>query len=298
MNLSHDERNSYDRDGYLVLRQVLDRTELEPMHRAIAAYVDDRIRELKAAGKIRDAHEGAPFETRWALVSRELRNAEDRPAQWGGKQGLLDRAIYNLYTDPRLTGMVASILGPELTAHGDYWIRTKTRGDPDAPLAWHQDSTYFMGKGDSDYIDSYPPETVLTVWLPLVDVDEGNGCLRLVRGSHHHGAIAFRRNARRQWEPTRAVGEYGTVSSVPMRVGDVLVFNNLTLHTGGNNASDGVRWSIDLRYSPTGQSFAWHQSGDQVDRVYPVFVARSDDPAQVMSWEGWQDKWRNRPAAS
>ena len=43
--------------------------------------------------------------------------------------------------------------------------------------------------------------------------------------------------------------------------------DELTLHTGGKNATDGVRWSIDLRYSPTGQSFAWHQMGDRVDKV-------------------------------
>ena len=292
MTLSNDELNRYQRDGYLLLCQVFDATDLEPVRRVIADFVDDRIGELQAAGKIGDSHPDAPFETRWALVSQQLHDAADRPAQWGGKQRLLDRAIYDLYTDPRLTDVVASILGPELTAHGDYWIRTKTLGDPDAPLTWHQDSTYFLGRVDSDTIDSYPPETVLTVWIPLVDVDQRNGCLQLIRGSSRHGAIPFRRNARKQWEPTRDVSEYGTVTSVSMRAGDILVFNNLTLHTGGNNATDGVRWSIDLRYSPTGQSFAWHQMGDRVDKVYPVFVAGSEDPSRVMSWDQWREKWR------
>ncbi len=293
MLLSNDDLTRYQRDGYLLLRQVFDRPALEPVRRVIADFVDDRIRELHAAGKISDPHPDAPFETRWALVSKQLHDAKDRPPQWGGKQHLVGPAIYDLYTDPRLTDIVASILGPELTAHGDYWIRTKTLGDPDAPLSWHQDSTYFLGRDDSDYIDSYPPETVLTVWIPLVEVDERSGCLWLVRGSTRFGAIPFHRNARRQWEPTRDVSHYGTVTSAPMQLGDVLLFNNLTLHTGGNNTTDRVRWSIDLRYSPTGQSFAWHQRGEQVEESYPVFVGRSDDPSRVMSWDQWLDKWRN-----
>ncbi len=32
--------------------------------------------------------------------------------------------------------------------------------------------------------------------------------------------------------------------------------------------------------------------GDRVDKVYPVFVAGSEDPSRVMSWDQWREKWR------
>jgi len=44
-----------------------------------------------------------------------------------------------------------------------------------------------------------------------------------------------------------------------MKKGDILIFNQLTLHRFVPNVSEGVRWSIDIRYTPTGQSFSWHE---------------------------------------
>ncbi len=38
---------------------------------------------------------------------------------------------------------------------------------------------------------------------------------------------------------------------LPMRRGDVLLFTNLTVHTGLENRSGRVRWSIDMRFEAT-----------------------------------------------
>ncbi len=55
MTLSNDGLTRYQHDGYLLLRQVFDRPALEPVCRVIADFVDDRIGELQAAGKISHA---------------------------------------------------------------------------------------------------------------------------------------------------------------------------------------------------------------------------------------------------
>ena len=128
---------------------------------------------------------------------------------------------------------------------------------------------------------------VLTVWIPLIDVDDHNGCLKLVRGSNRYASIEARRNDRGQMEPIEDVSKFGTVVSVPMKVGDVLIFTNLTLHASGNNASDQVRWSMDLRYAPFDLS-------TDLDTAHPGCVIRSDDPTKVMSFAQWQEKWRVR----
>jgi len=295
MMLNQENLDRYEEDGCLVLRQVLDEASLEPLRQSIADFVDEKIVELQAAGKVIDPHTDAPFEKRWAIICEEnsLQKGEDSVAQWGAGSGLLNEAIYNLLVDPRLTDILASIIGPEISANGDYWIRPKTPGDPITTLAWHQDSNYYIGKGDSDTVDAItaPLGKVLNVWVPLVDVNEHNGCLKLVRGSHRNGTIAARRNEMGHWTPIEDVTRYGSVSSESMQVGDVLIFNNLTLHASGNNDSDHIRWNIDLRYSPTGQAVDWHKLGDELDKRFPGFVARSDDPAKVMSWKQWQDKW-------
>ncbi len=300
MMLKAEEINRYEEDGCLVLRQVLNPADLEPLRQSISEFVDLQIQKLQADGKVRDPHTEASFEKRWAIVCEEndLQKGEDRVAQWGAGSGLLNEAVYNLIADPRLTDIMASLLGPEITANGDYWIRPKVPGDPITTLAWHQDSNYYIGKGDSATVDamSDPGGKVLNMWVPLVDVNEHNGCLKLVRGSHRHGTVAAQRNELGHWTPVEDVSRYGTVANEPMQLGDVLIFNNLTLHASGNNDSDHVRWNIDLRYSPTGQAVHWHKLGDKLDSIFPGFVARSDDATKVMSWEQWQDKWNNRPA--
>jgi len=69
-----------------------------------------------------------------------------------------------------------------------------------------------------------------------------------------------------------------------MRVGDVVVFGNLTFHRSIENNSDGIRWSIDLRYSPTGSPLEW------LLKKWPGFVARSrKHPETVGSWKAWQN---------
>ena len=300
MMLTAEEINRYEDDGCLVLRQVLNPADLEPLRQSIAEFVDLQIQKLQANGKVRDPHTEATFEKRWAIICEEndLQKGEDRVAQWGAGSGLLNEAIYNLIVDPRLTDILASLLGPEISANGDYWIRPKVPGDPITTLAWHQDSNYYIGKGDSNTVDamSDPGGKVLNMWVPLVDVNEHNGCLKLVRGSHRHGTVAAQRNELGHGTPVEDVSRYGTVANEPVQLGDVLIFNNLTLHASGNNDSDHVRWNIDLRYSPTGQAVDWHKLGDKLDSIFPGFVARSDDPTKVMSWKQWQDKWNSKPA--
>ena len=70
-----------------------------------------------------------------------------------------------------------------------------------------------------------------------------------------------------------------------MKAGDALFMDKMTMHGSLPNISDGIRWSLDLRYNPIGQATGrpW----------FPGFVARSrahpeqalDDP------EEWGRLW-------
>ena len=48
-----------------------------------------------------------------------------------------------------------------------------------------------------------------------------------------------------------------------MEPGDVLFLNKLTMHASLPNLSEDVRWSVDVRYQPTGRPW------------FPGFVAQS-----------------------
>ena len=182
-----EERQKFAADGYLVQRQILDPTVLEPLRQAIDRFVDAHTRRLYGTAKIAHLYDGASFRERWARVAREYHrhpNRQPLPRSWGGAE-LLDRAVYDLYTHPRLTAIATALLGAELTANGDFWVRPMVPQDAHTTFTWHQDSFYYGGQ-------IRPQLQILSVWIPLVDVDERNGCLRLVPGSHRFGAIPKR----------------------------------------------------------------------------------------------------------
>jgi hypothetical protein len=48
------------------------------------------------------------------------------------------QAIYDLLTDYRMTDIAASVVGPEVAAHGDYWIRPSTKAVAASGVPFHQ----------------------------------------------------------------------------------------------------------------------------------------------------------------
>jgi ectoine hydroxylase-related dioxygenase (phytanoyl-CoA dioxygenase family) len=49
-------------------------------------------------------------------------------------------------------------------------------------VPWHQDAFYYGGKEAGNL--SFP---ILSIWIPLIDVNEKNGCLQYVAGSNKWG---------------------------------------------------------------------------------------------------------------
>ena len=107
----------------------------------------------------------------------------------------------------------------------------------------HQDSQYYGKPSQHAHI--------ITVWIPLVDVDEVNGCLYVIPGSNHWELIDSARDENQNMRSFVDVEARGTPIPLPMKVGDILLFSNMTFHGSKVNQSDAVRWSIDIRYCRT-----------------------------------------------
>jgi ectoine hydroxylase-related dioxygenase (phytanoyl-CoA dioxygenase family) len=124
---------------------------------------------------------------------------------------------------------------------------------------------------------------MLTVWLPLTDATEANGCLCIIPGSHRHGLVTHCPRPGNHI-PDQLLG--GQAVPLPVKRGAVLLFHHLTKHASLTNTSDGIRWSFDLRYQPIGQPTG--------RPAFPGFVARSrKNPAsEVTDWHVWADLWR------
>ena len=95
----------------------------------------------------------------------------------------------------------------------------------------HQDGYYFM----------LEPNEAVTMWLALEDVDEENGCVRYVKGSHQLGMRDHSQSAVIGF--SQGISDFGTKNDQANEVffaakaGDLLAHHALTIHRAGANQS-------------------------------------------------------------
>jgi hypothetical protein len=125
---------------------------------------------------------------------------------------------------------------------------------------------------------------MLTVWIPITDATEENGCLCVVPRSHGTG-LATHCTTHGPFIPDSLLA--GQPRALPMKRGSVLFMDHLTQHASLSNNSDGIRWSFDLRYHPVGEPTG--------RPMFPGFVARSRrDPASALTDpDAWAQSWRD-----
>lgn len=107
---------------------------------------------------------------------------------------------------------------------------------------WHQDSPYWP--------PLEPKERQLTAWVALDDVDEDNGCMKMVPGSHQWGdQVAFLHTLKSfDAMPDEWNGHALKVLSCPVQRGEVHYHHALTWHGSGENRSGRPRRAIALHY--------------------------------------------------
>jgi len=95
----------------------------------------------------------------------------------------------------------------------------------------------------------------VTIWLAIDDVDEENGPMTVIPGSHLHGQIPFENSTKAErnvlgqsvHDPHRWGGD-----PVPfvMKAGQISMHTDLLLHGSEPNVSDRRRCGLTIRYLP------------------------------------------------
>jgi ectoine hydroxylase-related dioxygenase (phytanoyl-CoA dioxygenase family) len=149
---------------------------------------------------------------------------------------------------------------------------------------WHQDAPLWP---------ILAPMTEVSAWVALDDVDESNGCMRMVPGSHQWGnSIGFLRSIEAfDGLPAEYEGHRVEVRSCPVCKGEVHFHHAMTWHGSPVNTSSRPRRAIALHYMTDETRYV--ASGDHVMKQ---FVEVAD--GAIMQGAHFPLVWeRARPAA-
>ncbi len=217
--LSEDQIKQYEQDGFLLVRGMLDRQELELLGRAAR---EDRILDQHSFGKA-DGEGGTVRLSLWNHPTDTI-------------YGMVARS-------ESLVGCAEQILGGEVYHYHSKMIMKDAKVG--GAWAWHQDYGYWYQNGVL-----FPDLT--SAFLAIDRATKENGCLQVIRGSHKLGRIEHvltGDQAGADLERVSRILERLELVYVEMEPGDVLYFHANLLHRSDQNKSDNPRWSMICCYN-------------------------------------------------
>jgi hypothetical protein len=264
--LGDDEVAAFQRDGYLVPR---------------FRFEGDQLRRLQIqAEKLLADNPGRGDEP---MVCPHVPGA--------GVQGLKgDGAWLEFSIDQRVLDMVEQLIGPDIILWGTNCFHKPAGTGRRIPF--HRDGRYWP----------IEPLATVTVWVAIESTDRGNGCLRIIPGSHQGREVGEHFTSR---DPADAIPETLSPNSfdessavdVALEAGQMALFDVYTVHGSWANTGDRRRLGYAMRYMPSTSCFN-HDGAQRRDmpsnahHTRPLFLVRGVDRC------GRNDFQRGHPPAT
>lgn len=295
MKLNEKQLDHFDKEGYLVVENLFDDDDLQPVIDDVSAEIDRLANDLVESGELSRTYAEESFTSRLTAITNETDQVLNPILS--GK--LATSGIFGLLTNPKLLDAMESLLGSEIIAASAYRLRPKLPHWDDAVVPWHQDSAFF-----EPYCDS---SLIVTVWIPLVDATPERGCMQVVPRQHkgdivpHHLPEGFHGGLLQIKSNDFSDDD---IVTTPVPKGGALLLTNRTPHRSIENVSDVIRWSMDLRYQsatlptnfelPDGDLFFHPDDTDAPVACYPPeadFLVRSEQrpDAVVTDWQRFHE---------
>ena len=202
----------YRHHGYLVVRDVLSKAEVEALRAVTDGFVD-RARRLTQHDEIYDLEESH------SAAEPRVRRIKT-PHQW--------HDTYRRMVDqPNILAALQKLWGPAIRFDVSK-LNLKAAGYG-APVEWHQDWAFYPHTNDD----------LAAVGIMMDDVDESNGPLLVVPGSHlgpifdHHADGVFCG----AMDPARGEVDYRTAVPLTGPAGSITIHHARTVHGSATNSS-------------------------------------------------------------
>ncbi|XP_071801414.1 uncharacterized protein [Asterias amurensis] len=277
--LTKKQLKFYFEEGYLLLRDFFQPADLEPVRTGIAEGVDTLVNKLYVAGKIKDKCSDADLFHRITLIDKQFPGA----AVLLHKLGYLPQSFRDLWANGRLLNVIEQLIGPDIAGHPVWNLRVKTPRHEQSTVPWHQDNAYL----DPEALHVLQP----TAWIPLLDVNQNNGCMQVIPRGHLRGVTATHTccvggtwyvQVKDDEEMKTSLGvDVKDAVTMEMKYGSVLLMNNAIPHRSLDNMSDEVRWSVDLRWQRPDKPNGFYGIKDS------VLMRSSTDPNHLVDFESF-----------
>ena len=205
-------RNNFVKNGYVFFPGFLNAEEMSTINEHLAKFIANRVPSMP--------------------VDQVYYENKDDPSTLKQLQKLFDYDpfFHELTLGGRFEELASILLDDRVFGKNlQYFNKPPLIGKP-TPA--HQDGYYFM----------LEPNEAVTMWLALEPVDEENGCVRYVKGSHRYGMRDHGRTKTLGF--SQGMTDFGCPNDLenevfcPTKAGDLLVHHSLTIHRADGNESN------------------------------------------------------------
>lgn len=212
---------AFDRDGFVVIPGFYTPQETATLNTHINRFITETLPQLPS--------DAAFYEVK------------EQPESIMRLQGMAsyDDHFKKLTESDRFAKLAELLLDDRVISKNMEWFTKPARSDAETPP--HQDGFYFM----------LEPNEALTLWLALDTVNDKNGCIHYVRGSHRLGMRPHDQTA--VFGFSLGVTDYGEAdyqdeAAIHAAPGDMIVHHCMTIHRAGANTTANPRRALGLVY--------------------------------------------------
>ena len=210
-----DERlllTTYLQDGFAKLSAFLDAPSMKELDQNLERFINTTVSKMPV--------EQVFYENKRDQLSlKQLQHLESH-----------DTWFHELFIDSPFRRLAETLLGGECVPMNlQYFNKSPGANKPTPP---HQDGYYFM----------ITPCEAVTMWLALDEVDDENGCIRYVPGSHRNGLKPHTRTTTLGF--SQGIENYfrqhdsSSETKIHASPGDLLAHHALTIHRADANSSE------------------------------------------------------------
>ena len=228
MSINQDDKNFFNKYGYLKYKQVLTEDELaeaqqrsEDIALGNLTHVPERFIQLEKEFRDKDVTDEKTIRLDQVRKMTHL--------------AYFDDVIESIAKNPKIVDVIESLLGtPNIKLYTDQlMMKPRFHG---TVTGWHQDSVSWQ---------HFVPQKAVSCWVALDDATVENGCMTVLPGSHKWGPI----NKDLQ-EDFMSHPDIAEPKSIEIKAGHCMFHDGLNLHKTGANTTPNRRRGLALHYLP------------------------------------------------